>query len=159
MKMFPVYLLGVFVFLAGTLGAQDAATNAQADGMDGLMALSEKPSVRVGEALEQIVLLAGGEPRDAKAALTYLAGKGIVRADISLDAVLTRGCLASMVMKTRGWGGGIMYSIFGGGRYAWRELVYRNVMQAGGSEHSPVSGGELLAVIGRAAGDVDLKME
>ncbi|HPH02902.1 MAG TPA: hypothetical protein PK297_08095 [Spirochaetota bacterium] len=159
MKVSFGFMLCVFVFLSGTLVAQNAATNTRPEGMDGLMALSEKSTVRIGEALEQIALLAGSEPRDAQAALSFLAGKGIVSTDIALDAVLTRGCLAAMIMKTKGWGGGIMYSIFGGGRYAWRELVYRNVMQAGGSEHSPVSGGELLAVIGRAAGDVELKME
>lgn len=159
MKVLAGIVMCVFLFFSGTLPAQNAETNARAEGMDSLMTLADKSAVTVGEALEQIVLLAGSEPRDAQAALGFLASKGIVAPDISLKAVLTRGCLASMVMKARGWGGGIMYSIFGGGRYAWRELVYRNIMPSGGSEHSTVSGGELLAVIGRAAGDVDLKME
>lgn len=153
MKRLTGVVLGFFLFSSIVLFAQDAAE------MDRLVNLADKPAVTVGEALEQVALLAGSGPVRARAALEFLAAKGVVPADISTEAVLSRGSLALMVMKAKGWSGGVMYSIFGGTRYAWRELVYRKIMPSGGSEYSTVSGGELLSVIGRAAGEVDLKME
>lgn len=159
MKVIGNVLLLSLLLVPNLVLAQDAVAATQYGQIDVIMALSDKPEVTVGEALVQLTLLAGGQETTAEAARAFLAGKGIVEADLALDVRLSRGCLALIVMKTRGWGGGLMYSLVGGSRYAWRELIYRKIMPTGGSEHSKVSGGELLAVIGRAAGEVDLKME
>lgn len=151
-----------------TLGAVEDATNdriqlAAGDPLAAVVALADKSRATLADAVPYIAQLAGQDAAGQAGAAKYLVDRGILAADAAdaaaLDRPLRRGMLARLIMQARGWGGGIMYSIFGGGRYAWRELVYRRVMPAGGSEYSPVSGGELLAVIGRAAGEVDLKME
>jgi len=145
--LWPLALLGQ---QAGAPGGVSAAAN---------LAIAEKQRVIVGESLIYVALLAGRETDNLEAARSFLISRGIIQDTTSLGAVLRRGELASMVMRVKGWGGGLMYSVFGGKRYAWRELVFRRVMPGGGSEYSPVSGDELLLVVGRAAGEVNLRIE
>jgi hypothetical protein len=121
--------------------------------------LAAKQRVTVADSLIYVALLAGRELDTLEAARTFLISRGIVQDTTPLGSVLRRGELASMIMRVKNWGGGFMYSVFGGKRYAWRELVFRRVMPGGGSEYSTVSGDELLLVIGRAAGEVSLRIE
>ena len=169
MKKAFLALLTVFAVVLPVIpGVAETATNegprmAATDPLSTVAALADKARATLGDAVPLIAGLAGRAETGLEESVRFLVGKGWLTAAQTdgehLARPLKRGMLARLVMKARGWGGGIMYSIFGCGRYSWRELVYRRVMPSGGSEFSPVSGGELLAVISRAAGEVDLKME
>jgi len=152
-KMRLACVLVLAVIFLWPLGAY-----AQQQGAAANLALAEKQRVTVDDSLIYVALLAGQE-LDPEAARTFLISRGIIQNTTPLGNVLRRGELASMIMRVKNWGGGLMYSVFGGKRYAWRELVFRRVMPGGGSEYSPVSGDELLLVIGRAAGEVNLRIE
>jgi hypothetical protein len=63
---------------------------------------------------------------------------------------------AFLVMRSFGFKGGIMYSLFQSPRYGYREMVYLNLIQGRADPAMLVSGRRLLQIIGRAlthAGD------
>lgn len=57
---------------------------------------------------------------------------------------------AFMLVRAFGFKGGIMYTLFPGPRYAYRELVYRRVLEGRLDPAQTVSGERLLYVLGRA---------
>jgi hypothetical protein len=98
-----------------------------------------------------IVLAAGGLIQEtdgldvafAKAKELGWTGKsgtpeGLVRADT----------LSFMIMKSLGLKGGVMYSLFPGSRYAYRELVFRNAINARGGPSRLVTGEEVMRTLG-----------
>jgi len=58
---------------------------------------------------------------------------------------------AFLVMKAFDFKGGIMYSIFGNPRYAYREMIYHKLIQGRAYPSMTVSGPRLLHIIGRAS--------
>lgn len=153
-KIFGVVFL--LVLTAGTgLQAQAAADEAA-----WVRQLSEKKTATVGDGIVLTAMLAGLQTLDYAKALDYLTAKKIVRTGpLDSSAALTSGQLSLWVMRAKGMKGGLIYSLFGGRRYAHRELVFRGMVPAKYSEYHKLQGSELLAVIGRAAGDVDLSMQ
>jgi hypothetical protein len=63
--------------------------------------------------------------------------------------LLTRIHAGYMVCRATGIKSGLNWRLFGHGRYAWRELIYREIAQPS-SEMNYISGGEFLGVITRA---------
>ncbi len=67
------------------------------------------------------------------------------------DQRLTRGKLAYMLMKTLNLKGGLITRLFGlNTRYAYKELVFRNIM-ASGAQSRLVAGEEVISVLRSAA--------
>jgi hypothetical protein len=56
---------------------------------------------------------------------------------------------AFLVMRAFGLKGGLMYSLFPGPRYAYRELLHRRLIQGRADQGFTVSGERLLQIIGR----------
>ncbi|MDR0586325.1 MAG: hypothetical protein LBG26_03705 [Treponema sp.] len=65
------------------------------------------------------------------------------------DDTLRLADAAFLVMNAFGIKGGIMYSIFHNPRYAYREMVYKKLIQGRGDPGFTVSGERLLRIIGR----------
>lgn len=65
------------------------------------------------------------------------------------DALIDRATLGYMVARTSDIRSGLNWRLWGLGRYAYRELVYREIAVSKG-EHSYVSGGEFLGILNRA---------
>lgn len=85
-----------------------------------------------------------------------LQQRGIARAEWNhvADHVIDRGAVAAMVCKICKLSGGINLIVFGAAglgdrRYATRELIYREML-SNGPDYSPITGGELVAVVTRA---------
>ena len=57
---------------------------------------------------------------------------------------------AFLVMNAFDFSGGIMYSLLANPRYAYREMIYRKIIQGRSDPAMPVSGQRLLQIIGRA---------
>jgi hypothetical protein len=57
---------------------------------------------------------------------------------------------AFLVTGAFGIKGGLMYTLFPGPRYAYRELLYRKIIQGRADEGFTVSGERLLRIIGQA---------
>jgi hypothetical protein len=85
-------------------------------------------------------------PEAEEAAWTMAVEKGWVSGGDTLrlkDA-------AFLVMNAFGFSGGIMYSLFHNPRYAYREMVYKKLIQGRSDPGFTVSGERLLHIIGRA---------
>ena len=57
---------------------------------------------------------------------------------------------AFLIMQAFEFEGGIMYSIFGNPRYAYRELLHRKIIQGRADPAMTVSGQRLMQILGRA---------
>jgi hypothetical protein len=66
------------------------------------------------------------------------------------DGIADFGGLSFLLMKAFDIPGGMMYRIFPGPRYAYRELQYLDILQGQHDYKRPVSGFWLIALIGRA---------
>jgi len=82
-----------------------------------------------------------------KAAYETAVSKGWIKA-ASGDA-LTLKDTAFLIMKAFDLKGGVMYSLFKNPRYAYREMVYRKLIQGRSDSSMKVSGPRLLQIIDR----------
>lgn len=121
--------------------------------------LATKETATMGDGMVLVAMMLGSKSTDAGKARSYLLTRKIVDQNAKTGDSLTKGNLALMIMRAKKWGGGIFYSIFGSGRYAYRELVFRRIMQPAGGDAMSLSGGEALAIVSRAAGQAKLKLE
>lgn len=113
-------------------------------------------------------LFAASEVTYAMAALVVLPAAGLISADSSPDAAFAEaqsrgwlpqnaeatrairlGELSFLIMQAFGMQSGFMYRAFPGPRYAYRELVYRRLLQGRTDSALTVSGERLLRIIGR----------
>jgi len=68
---------------------------------------------------------------------------------------VTLGEISFLITSAFGFTGGLMYRIFPGPRYAYRELLYRRIIQGRVYSNMTVSGSWLLQIIGRALSAAD----
>jgi hypothetical protein len=68
------------------------------------------------------------------------------------DRALRLNEAAFLVMGAFGIKGGLLYTLFPGPRYAYRELLYKKIIQGRSDGNFTVSGERLLRIIGRALG-------
>jgi len=109
----------------------------------------------VGDAIKLVVFMVDPmqAKNDPKVIAKFLVDKGVVDDDdvTNLGEPITKGLLADMIMRAKDWSGGLFYTIFGGGRYAYRELVFRGIMHKGGSPYQKLTGKELIGIISKAS--------
>ena len=138
-------VLVLFFFSAFALSAQTAA---ELDKMLETNAVSVAGAARfVLGALEQLPPgLSGAEAE--KAAFDMASSKGWVISPAASDITLRE--TAFLVMNAFDFEGGLMYSLFASPRYAYREMVYKRIIQGRADPSFTVSGHRLLLIIGRA---------
>ena len=66
----------------------------------------------------------------------------------AIDDPLTIGELSYLIMRSLDLSGGLMYTIYPSPRYAFRELVYKNVISKQTAPRTVVSGEEVLRYLG-----------
>jgi outer membrane protein OmpA-like peptidoglycan-associated protein len=135
-----------------TVAAQTAAE------LERVLALS---AVSYGDAA-WVVLNAAGTALPAAAeaspegAYRFAADNQWLPKKAAAEAPATLGGLSLLIMKAFTIKGGLMYTLFPGPRYAYRELVYRKIVQGRAWSTMTVSGERLLRILNRAleyAGD------
>ena len=116
--------------------------------------LSNKDFCSNNDALSMIILMTDGRDNSADFAerVKTLADKDIVCTSWNLqaDQAVTKGTLAYMVCKSLGVKGGLMMQLIPSRRYAYKEAVHRELMDRG-SENEPLTGPEVVGILGRAA--------
>jgi hypothetical protein len=141
-------LICICMALAAGLGAQEAGQVA-AD-MDRLL---ETPAVSGAQAARFVLGAAGllpaglSGPAAEAAAWEAALGRGWVKGEAG-GALRLREA-AFLVAGAFGLKGGLMYSLLPGPRYAYRELLYRKIIQGRADGNFTVSGERLLRIIGR----------
>ncbi len=127
------------------------------------------PALHAQSAKEMDALLADGQVSHARAARYVLPAAGILPAGVSeadaFKSALEKGWLpegsdpgsplrldeaAYLLMGAFSLEGGLLYSLFPGPRYAYRELVYRQYIQGRRDPAQVVTGGRLVHILGRA---------
>jgi hypothetical protein len=100
--------------------------------------------------LEAAELLPSGlaGPAAETAAYDMALSKGWVKKNPSEAATLKD--TAFLVMKAFSFKGGALYSLFRNPRYAYREMLYKKIIQGRADPGMKVSGQRLLQIIGRA---------
>jgi len=127
------------------------------DPMDFLDCMVRKTKCTVADACRAVCLLAAGEDvgKNYDDRYQYLVDHGMIRENWKLqpDQWIDRGTLAYMFLQAAKMKGGVNMHIFGSWglgdrRYAYREMLYYDLMQAG-VDYCYVSGPELVTAMGK----------
>jgi hypothetical protein len=124
-----------------------------------LASLADQALVTVDQSYRAMLILADGEDPfgSFEARRASLEGRDIARAAWGLkpNCNIDKGSVAFMVCRILQIKGGLNRILFGSWglgdrRYAYRELVYRNLIRVPGVDYQPITGGELVALLGVA---------
>ena len=115
--------------------------------------ISDQPYVTAEAAYRAVYILANNEifEGDYDALTAAMKSGDLVRAswDYTADTFLDRAASGYLVARACGLHTGLNWRLFGLGRYAHRELIYRRIAHPSG-EYGLISGGEFLGVLARA---------
>jgi hypothetical protein len=115
--------------------------------------ISEQPYVTAEAAYRAVFVLWQGELFDGDfAALSEALHEGGMIGqnwNLTSDQYLDRATVGYMICRVCGVRSGLNWQLTGLGRYAWRELQYKQIAGPG-SEMSLVGGGEFLGILARA---------
>ena len=85
---------------------------------------------------------------NSQAAFETAMNNGWLPKKATADDPITLGPLSFLMMKTFGIKGGLLYLIFPGPRYAFRNLVSRSIIQGAADPAMQVSGDRFLQILG-----------
>jgi hypothetical protein len=146
------FVLSALIFLSlASLSAQTAAE------LERVLAL---PALTCGDAARFVLGAAGLAAADdsPEAAYRFAADNNWLSKEAA-DPINLEG-LSFLIMGAFGMKGGLMYALFPGPRYAYRELVYRKIIAGRSFSTMPVSGQRFFQILGRAldyAGDPEVE--
>jgi len=106
--------------------------------------------------LEAANVLAADNPAEA---FDYAVRQGWLPGNVSPDGQARLNHISRLLMGSFNTSGGIMYSITKNSHYAYRELVYLNIIQTRSSPSMPVSGERLLFYVSRMLTRYDTRAE
>jgi len=139
-------------FAAFTLFAQSAAQE-----MDALLS---KKELTYAEAARFILQAADKYvTSDTEGAFWYAANRKWLPKDAEPDETALVGGISLLIMNAFDIEGGFMYSVTKSAHYAFRELVYKNIIQGRADRYTKVSGEYLVFIVGRALADSERKAE
>lgn len=98
-----------------------------------------------------IILAAGGiiqETDGTDVAYEKAVSLGLVKAGTVPDSPVRVDEMSYMLMKSLSLKGGVMYALFPGTRYAYRELAFRKAINVAGGPARIVSGEEVMRALG-----------
>jgi hypothetical protein len=138
----PLYAALLFTALAAALPAQGLARD-----MDALL---DSEAVTWAEAARFVLPAAGVGAADAARAFAAARERGWLPKTAEPDGAADFAGVSFLLMKAFNLSGGLLYSLFPGPRYAYRELVYKGILQGPHDRSWKVSGSRLITLIGRA---------
>lgn len=111
--------------------------------------LTQKQNAAVSDAIILFAVQEGSDSKEFAAACDYLISKGILRqGQYNPDGALKRGLLAGMTARALGLKGSFMFNLTGADRYACTACAADGIMREDISEYDPVSGPELVEILG-----------
>ena len=146
--MKPLYCITGLFFLIGGLFTANVAAQSN-DRIDELLLQS---TARL-DSTAYIVLAAGGQIAESDSpdiAIEKARALGLISKEQSAESPVKLQDLSLMLMKGLGLKGGVMYSLFPGTRYAYKELNYRKVIDGHLGPLHTVSGEEVIRTLGYA---------
>ena len=146
-RNFPLCFLRVtpwlifFILLASPVFSQNAA--------DEIEILLETDAVTYGQAARFMLEAAGLQMTDPVQACQYAAEQKWLPKKVSADAVARLDNVALLVMRSFNLRGGLLYSLTKSPHFAYRELVYQDIIGNITDPAMPVSGEVLLYICSR----------
>ncbi|MDR1587159.1 MAG: hypothetical protein LBS57_06875 [Treponema sp.] len=131
----------VFLLLSAAAYGQSAA-DMESILNAGEITVSQAAYVALAAALES-------PPENPAAAFDLAREKGWLPAKAERGSALTLGGLSLLVMKSFNLKGGLLYRIFPGGRYAYREMTSRGFIEGRSWPNLKVSGEQFLRILGK----------
>jgi len=151
--MRKVYGLLIFFGLAVSLNAQTA---------DRIESLLNKQAVNYGEAAMFVLEAADVQTRSGAGvvsspaeAFRFASEQNWMPAGATAGNPATLDGVSLLIMRSFGLKGGIFYTLTKSPHYAYRELLYRDIIQGRTEPQMPVSGDFLLFVINRALANIE----
>ena len=132
----------IFLFLL--LPALPLSAQSTADEIESLL---ETSAVTYAQAARFILQAADVTVTDSRW-FEYAAKKNWLPKNVSANDTARLDGIALLVMRSFNMKGGIMYSILRNPHYAYRELVYQEIIQGRADPAMPVDGGALLYIAG-----------
>lgn len=112
--------------------------------------ISQKERATVEDAVILFVLVTKGI---TQVKTEQLIEQGLLPKGVEADTPLTKGILAYMIAKQTGITHSLMFNIFKSKRYAVSACIDAGYLPPNSGEYDPVSGVELLEVLGRVGGE------
>jgi hypothetical protein len=112
-------------------------------------ALLDSEAVSWAEAARFVLPAAGVEAADAAEAFAAAAERGWLPRNAEAQGAVNFAGVSFLLMKAFDLSGGLLYSIFPGPRYSYRELVYKGILQGQYDRSWKVPGVRLITLIGR----------
>lgn len=139
------------LLLMGLCLASLGVANLASQSNEFLDVLIGAPTVRGDQAAYLVLVASENLPEDADQtrAFEMLGDLGWVPGGMTAESVVTWSDLAYMCMKAFGMNGGILYRLFPGPRYAYREMRYQGILQGRMDPGTPVDGTGALRLAGR----------
>lgn len=119
-------------------------------------ALLAQEQARTDSAAYMVLVASGGIGEDSSpaAAFSALQDKGWLPKSIEASDPIRADIFCSLVMRSLGLKGGLMYRIFPGPRYAYRDFVARGFLDGNGGPKRFLPGDEVMKILRQA---MDLK--
>ena len=136
-----LYLLAVFCFLAVTAFAQSAA---EIEELLSVKAVTYEEAARFVLRVAEVQGWSGPEAFGFAAERKWLPAKAEAGGRARLDG------LSLLIMRSFGLNGGLFFTLTKNSRYAYRELLYRGIIQGRADPGMEVSGPFLLFMVGEA---------
>ncbi|MDR0450028.1 MAG: hypothetical protein LBH26_02035 [Treponema sp.] len=136
------FALPALLFLSlASLSAQTAAE------LERVLAL---PAVTYGDAARFVLGAAGlGADDSPEGAYRFAADNNWLPKKAAAEENASLGALSFLITRAFNIKGGLMYSLFPGPRYGYRELAYRKIVRGRAYSSMPVSGERLLRILSR----------
>jgi hypothetical protein len=142
---------GIFLLLSAALLPLQTAAAQTAEGLERILTL---PVVGYGEAAWVILNAAGTTENSGEfsesGAYCFAEDNGWLPKKAAPNTPATLGGVSFLIMKAFNMRGGLMYTLFPGPRYAYRELAYRKIITGRAYSTMRVSGERLLRLLDRA---------
>ena len=136
------------LFLAFWASLVASAYGQSAKEMDALL---EDPYVSIARAARYVLPAAGVLPESVGESDAFQAAleKGWLPESARPESPIRMDQFSFLIMGAFSMKGGLMYSIFPGPRYAYRDLVFKSYIQGRSDPAQQLSGGRLVLVLGR----------
>jgi hypothetical protein len=145
MKKRLFLFLIVFFILASPIFAPRAFAQTAAE----LETFLYADAVSYGQAARLVLLAADISDTRAEDAFSYAMEKGWLPATATQDAAAKLDGVSLLIMRAFGMKGGAFYTIMKTPHYAYRELLYQNIIQGRADSDMAVSGDLLLFIVNR----------
>jgi hypothetical protein len=113
-------------------------------------ALLDSEAVTWAEAARFVLPSAGVEAAGAAQAFAAAAERGWLPRNAEPSGIPNFAGVSFLLMQAFDLSGGVLYSLFPGPRYSYRELVYKGILQGARDPSWKVSGVRLISLIGRS---------